>query len=61
MNSKRQKPVSSGKSIPEYQINEDEWFLETLNRVLKAFGVYAEEDNLTGLANISKLKYEAFF
>ena len=60
------KTASSGESISEYQINEDEKFLETLNAVLKAFGVYrrsyiTKEGNLTGLENISKLKYEAYF
>ena len=60
------KTASSGESIPEYQINEDDWFQETLNEVLKAFGVYrrsyiTEEGNLTGWANISKLKYKTFF
>ena len=65
--------MSSGESIPEYQINENQQFLETLNGVLKAFGVYrrsniTEEGNLTGweniltgLENILKLKYEGFF
>ena len=59
------KTASSGQSIPEYQVIGDEWFLETLNGVLKAFGVYrwsyvTEEGNLTGRETISKLKYKAF-
>ena len=53
MNPKRGLTASSGESIPEYQINENQQFLETLNGVLKAFGVYrrsniTEEGNLTG-------------
>ena len=60
------KTASSGESIPEYQINEDEQLLETLNEVLKAFSVYrrrhiTEEGNLTGWETVLKLKYEAFF
>ena len=59
------KTASSGQSIPEYQVIGDEWFLETLNGVLKAYGAYrwsyvTEEGNLTGRETISKLKYKAF-
>ena len=60
------KTASSGESIPEYQINEDEKFLKTLNAVLKAFGVYrrsyiTEEGSLTGLEKHFKIEIRGIF